>query len=318
MLLAMARDIRVILIKLADRLHNMRTLGAMRPEKAPADRARDPGDLRADRQSPGLNSIRHELEDLGFAAYWPWRHRVLSQALRTSARQPQGGRWVRSRRRCASACVRRTCLARCTAARSTSTASTARCGRNTPRSAIWHDIYAFRIVVDRVDTCYRVLGAVHNLYKPMPGRFKDYIAIPKANGYQSLHTVLFGPYGLPIEIQIRTEEMHRVAEAGIAAHWLLQGRRARRHSAADSAAALAAATCSRCRSGSGDSVEFLEHVKVDLFPDEVYVFTPRGKILVLPRGATVIDFAYAVHTDVGNQLRRGQGRPAAGRRCAPA
>jgi GTP pyrophosphokinase len=161
------------------------------------------------------------------------------------------------------------------------------------------DVFAFRIVVDSVDTCYRVLGVVHNLYKPMPGRFKDYIAIPKANGYQSLHTVLFGPQGIPIEIQIRTEEMDKLAESGIAAHWMYKTGEASgqwvKSRASDWLQNLL-----EMQQGVGDSVEFLEHVKVDLFPDEVYVFTPRGRIMVLPKGATVVDFAYSVHTDVGN------------------
>jgi (p)ppGpp synthase/HD superfamily hydrolase len=161
------------------------------------------------------------------------------------------------------------------------------------------DVYAFRVVVENVDICYRVLGVVHSLYKPVPGRFKDYIAIPKANGYQSLHTVLFGPYGVPIEVQIRTEEMERVAESGIAAHWL--------YKSGDDGAGSAHARAREwlralleMQKNAGNSLEFLENVKIDLFPDEVYVFTPRGEIMELPRGATAVDFAYAVHTDVGN------------------
>ena len=161
------------------------------------------------------------------------------------------------------------------------------------------DVYAFRLIVDSVDTCYRVLGVVHNLYRPVPGRFKDYIAIPKANGYQSLHTVLFGPHGLPIEIQIRTREMHRVAEEGIAAHWHYKDTGG--GALTPDAAAEWLRNLLEVQKDSGNSMEFLEHVKVDLFPDEVYVFTPRGQIFVLPKGATVIDFAYAVHSDVGNQ-----------------
>jgi GTP pyrophosphokinase len=159
-------------------------------------------------------------------------------------------------------------------------------------------VFAFRVVVDRVDTCYRVLGQVHNLYKPVPGKFKDYIAIPKANGYQSLHTILFGPHGLPIEIQVRTREMHRVAEEGIAAHWQYKDSN---NTMTPDAAADWLRNLLEVQKDSGNSMEFLEHVKVDLFPDEVYVFTPRGQIFVLPKGATVIDFAYAIHSDVGNQ-----------------
>ncbi|MES9905509.1 MAG: ACT domain-containing protein, partial [Sedimenticola sp.] len=161
------------------------------------------------------------------------------------------------------------------------------------------DVYAFRIVVDNLDTCYRVLGLMHSLYKPVPGRFKDYIAIPKSNGYQSLHTVLFGPYSIPIEIQIRTEAMHRVAESGIAAHWLYKSSESDEELAHTGAASWLKHLL-ELQQGAGDSMEFLEHVKIDLFPDEVYVFTPRGKILVLSKGSTVIDFAYAVHSDIGN------------------
>ncbi len=160
------------------------------------------------------------------------------------------------------------------------------------------DVYAFRIVVENVDTCYRVLGIVHSLYKPVPGRFKDYIAIPKANGYQSLHTVLFGPYGVPIEVQIRTEDMNRVAESGIAAHWLYKS--ASETTPPVHVPANGCASLLEMQKNAGNSLEFIENVKIDLFPDEVYVFTPKGEIMELPRGATAVDFAYAVHTDVGN------------------
>jgi len=171
-------------------------------------------------------------------------------------------------------------------------------GKGLPFSEV-SDVYAFRIVVDKVDTCYRVLGAMHNLYKPVPGKFKDYIAIPKANGYQSLHTVLFGPYGLPIEVQIRTDDMDRVAEAGIAAHWLYKTGEAPGNSAHIRAREWLKELL-EMQQHAGNSLEFLENVKIDLFPDQVYVFTPKGDIMSLPRGATAVDFAYAVHTDVGN------------------
>jgi guanosine-3',5'-bis(diphosphate) 3'-pyrophosphohydrolase len=162
------------------------------------------------------------------------------------------------------------------------------------------DVYAFRIIVDSVDTCYRVLGAMHNLYTPVPGKFKDYIAIPKANGYQSLHTVLFSPYGVNIEIQIRTEEMHRVAEAGIAAHWYYK-EEGKSSNNAQVRAREWMHSLLEMQQNAGNSIEFLENVKIDLFPDEVYVFTPKGEIMELPRGATAVDFAYSVHSDIGNQ-----------------
>jgi GTP pyrophosphokinase len=298
MMLAMTKDIRVIMIKLADRLHNMRTLGVMSPAKARRI-ARETLDIYAPIANRlGINSIRHELEELGMAAHWPWRYGILRAALRKR----------RGNRREVVGSIREVLHNRLQQEGFDGEVH----GREKHVYSIYRkmlekkqslselaDVYAFRIIVDSVDTCYRVLGAVHNLYRPVPGKFKDYIAIPKANGYQSLHTVLFGPQGLPIEIQIRTREMHRVAEEGIAAHW---------HYKDSGGGALtpdAAADWLRnlleVQKDSGNSMEFLEHVKVDLFPDEVYVFTPRGQIFVLPKGATVIDFAYAVHSDVGNQ-----------------
>ncbi len=298
MMLAMTRDIRVILIKLADRLHNMRTLDVMRPEKCRRI-ARETLEIYAPIANRlGINSMRIELEELGFAAYWPLRYRIMREAVmkaRGNRKEVLSNIETSIRRRLEQEGLNGEVA-----------------GREKHLYSIYKkmkekgvsfsevvDVYAFRIIVDRLDTCYRVLGAVHNLYKPVPGRFKDYIAIPKANGYQSLHTVLFGPHGIPIEIQIRTEEMHQLAESGIAAHWL--------YKTGGDRGSLAQATASdwlknllELQKGAGDSMEFLEHVKVDLFPDEVYVFTPRGKIMVLAKGATVIDFAYAVHSDVGN------------------
>jgi guanosine-3',5'-bis(diphosphate) 3'-pyrophosphohydrolase len=298
MMLAMTKDIRVIMIKLADRLHNMRTLGVMGPNKARRI-ARETLDIYAPIANRlGINSIRHELQELGMAAHWPWRYNIL----RTALRKQRGNRKevvgnieevLRSR-------LQQEGFDGEVYGREKHVYSIYRkmLEKKLPLSEL-ADVYAFRIIVDSVDTCYRVLGVVHNLYRPVPGRFKDYIAIPKANGYQSIHTVLFGPHGLPIEIQIRTRDMHHVAEEGIAAHW---------HYKSSSGGAVppdAAADWLRnlldVQKDSGNSIEFLEHVKVDLFPDEVYVFTPRGQIFVLPKGATVIDFAYAVHSDVGNQ-----------------
>ena len=297
MLLAMTRDIRVILIKLADRLHNMRTLGAMPQHKARRI-ARETLDIYAPIANRlGINNIRLDLEDLGMAAYWPWRHRILSDALRRmrgNRTEVVGNIETAIRRR-----MRQDGLHGEVYGREKHVYSIYRkiADKGVSLSEL-ADVYAFRIIVDKVDTCYRALGTVHNLYKPVPGRFKDYIAIPKANGYQSIHTVLFGPHGLPIEIQIRTEDMHRVAEEGIAAHWHYK---TSEFSATPDTAAEWLRNLLELQKGSGNSVEFLEHVKVDLFPDEVYVFTPRGQILVLPKGASVIDFGYAVHSDVGNQ-----------------
>ncbi|HEC16671.1 MAG TPA: bifunctional GTP diphosphokinase/guanosine-3',5'-bis pyrophosphate 3'-pyrophosphohydrolase [Sedimenticola sp.] len=299
MLLAMTKDIRVILIKLADRLHNMRTLGVMRPEKRRRI-ARETLEIYAPIANRlGINTIRLELEELGFEAQWPMRYRVLKKTVATA----------RGHRKEAVANIE-------TAIGERLRQEGLPCevvGREKHLFSIYNkmrfkkraftevvDVFAFRIIVDKVDTCYRVLGAVHNLYKPMPGRFKDFIAIPKANGYQSLHTVLFGPHGMPIEIQIRTGEMHRLAESGIAAHWMYKTGEGG-NGTAQARASEWLKNLLEMQKGAGNSLEFLEHVKVDLFPDEVYVFTPRGEIMVLAKGATVIDFAYAVHTDVGNQ-----------------
>ena len=298
MMLAMTKDIRVIMIKLADRLHNMRTLGVMAPGKARRI-ARETLDIYAPIANRlGINSIRHELQELGMAAHWPWRYSILRAALRKR----------RGNRKEVVSNIEEVLRSRLQQEGFDGEVY----GREKHVYSIYRkmlekklsltelaDVYAFRIIVDAVDTCYRVLGVVHNLYRPVPGKFKDYIAIPKANGYQSLHTVLFGPHGLPIEIQVRTREMHRVAEEGIAAHW--QYKVSGGGALTPDAAADWLRNLLEVQKDSGNSMEFLEHVKVDLFPDEVYVFTPRGQIFVLPKGATVIDFAYAIHSDVGNQ-----------------
>ncbi len=297
MMLAMVRDIRVILIKLADRLHNMRTLGALRPDKRRRI-ARETLEIYAPIANRlGMNSIRVELQDHGFAALHPNRYRVLSREMRRA----------RGNRKEIVQKIESTIAERITQEGLEGEVV----GREKHLYSIYQkmqqkrlpfrevfDVYAFRIIVDTVDACYRMLGIVHSLYKPVPGRFKDYIAIPKANGYQSLHTVLFSPYGVPIEIQIRTVDMHKVAEAGVASHWLYK-------TGSDSSVAQHHARewlreLLELQQNAGNSIEFLEHVKVDLFPDEVYVFSPKGEILVLPRGATAVDYAYAVHTDVGN------------------
>jgi RelA/SpoT family (p)ppGpp synthetase len=298
MMLAMTKDIRVILIKLADRLHNMRTLGVMVPEKCRRV-SRETLEIYAPIANRlGIYGIRRELEELGFAYYWPWGHRILERSV--SRARGVRNELVTNVETALRDRMENDGITGEVIGRRKHLYSIYRKMRDKKRAfSEVVDVFAFRVVVDRVDTCYRVLGLVHNLYKPVPGRFKDYIAIPKSNGYQSLHTVLFGPQGLPIEIQIRTLDMQRIADRGIAAHWMYKSG----DGESGNPQALAAdwlQNLLEMQRGYGDSVEFLEHVKVDLFPDEVYVFTPRGRIMVLPKGATVVDFAYAIHSDVGN------------------
>ena len=298
MLLAMARDLRVILIKLADRLHNMRTLGAQ-PGPARERIARETLEIYAPiAQRLGMNLFKSELQDLGFHALNPVRHLVLEKRIRT---QPL---------------VRREALAKIEAQLAQRLTKEGLQYRLVSRvKSPWSiyskmrgegksfnqvmDVFGFRIVVPTVPDCYHALGVVHAAFKPLDGRFRDFIAIPKANGYQSLHTVLFGPYGSPIEVQIRTEEMDLIAERGIAAHWSYKHGGGKSNSAQNRAQSWIASLLESQRA-TGSSLEFLDNVKVDLFPDEVYLFTPKGDILALPRNATAIDFAYAVHTDVGN------------------
>jgi guanosine-3',5'-bis(diphosphate) 3'-pyrophosphohydrolase len=299
MLLAMARDVRVILIKLADRLHNMRTLGAVPPAKRRRV-ARETMDIYAPIANRlGLNTLYHELQELAFSHLHPLRYRVLARATRAARgnRREAVGRTLDAiRMRLADAGINAIVTGREKHVYSTYRKMIE---KHLSFSEL-HDIHGFRVIVPDVASCYLALGALHGLFKPIPGKFKDYVAIPKANGYQSLHTAVIGPSGLPAEIQIRTEHMHRVAEAGVASHWLYK----------DDTVALSELQKSthqwlqsllEIQSQAGDSQEFLEHVKVDLFPDAVYVFTPKGKILALPRGATAVDFAYAVHTDIGNR-----------------
>ena len=299
MALAMARDIRVILVKLADRLHNMRTLGVLPTSKARRI-ARETLEIYAPiAMRLGMNAVRMEFEDLGFSALYPMRARRIAAA----TRKARGNR--------------RELVEKITHQIESSLAQEGHAGEVIGREkhlySIYRkmrskrksfseimDIYAFRVIVDSVDTCYRVLGCIHSLYKPVPGEFKDYIAIPKANGYQSLHTVTMGMHGVPIEVQIRTREMEDMANNGIAAHWLYKS---------DGQSANGSHARARewvqglleMQQRAGNSLEFIESVKIDLFPDEIYVFTPKGRILELPRGATAVDFAYAVHTDVGNR-----------------
>ncbi|MDN5864099.1 MAG: bifunctional (p)ppGpp synthetase/guanosine-3',5'-bis(diphosphate) 3'-pyrophosphohydrolase [Gammaproteobacteria bacterium] len=297
MVLAMVADVRVIVIKLADRLHNMRTLGAMPPAKRRRI-ARETLEIYAPiAQRLGMRKLRLELEDIGFRSLYPDRYRVLGRAVR------------RGRGQRVSAVPK---MVKILAERSAHSGLQAEVtGRDKALYSIYRkmrekqlllaevmDIHGIRMVTDSVDDCYRLLGVVHAVYKPVPGLFKDYIAIPKNNGYQSLHTVIVGPTGQPVEVQIRTEVMERIAENGIAAHWM--------YKTGQGAAVDELRTrewlshLEDIRADSATPVEFLEHVKVDLAPEEVYVFTPKGQIIRLPRGATPVDFAYAVHTDVGN------------------
>ena len=299
MFMAMARDVRVILVKLADRLHNMRTLDAM----ALAKRKRvalETSEIYAPiAHRLGLNQVYRELQDLSFMNWAPFRYATLNKAIKKA----------RGNRKEIVAKI----LDTSRMALSKSGLESDLRGREKTLYSIYTkmrqkhlsfsqvlDVYAFRVTLNSVDECYRALGVLHALYKPMPGKFKDYIAIPKLNGYQSLHTTLVGPFGMPVEFQIRTQDMHEVAEEGVAAHWAykegdddLTEMQTRAHQWLQSLIDI--------QNKSGDSQEFLEHVKIDLFPDAVYVFTPKGQIRALPRGATVLDFAYAVHSDLGNE-----------------
>src|ERR1700761_2790234 len=298
MLLAMVRDIRVIMVKLADRMHNMRTLGVMPPVKRRRI-ARETLDIYAPiAERLGLYAVKLELEDLGFRALYPYRYKVLERELKRARGNQK--EFIAKIADTFKTALKKSQLEGAVEGREKHLYSIYRKMANKKISINdMVDVYGFRIIVDNSDTCYRVLGLVHSVYKPMPGRFKDYIAIPRVNGYQSLHTTLFGPNGVPIEAQIRTDDMHRVAEAGIAAHW--------KYKAGDSAGSMQQERTREWISNlvelqeDGSSEEFLESVKVDLFPDKVYVFTPKGEILRLPSGATVVDFAYSVHTDIGNR-----------------
>ena len=299
MLLAMARDVRVMLIKLADRLHNMRTLGAVSPAKRRRV-ARETMEIYAPIANRlGLNTLYHELQELAFSHLFPTRYKVLAKATkaaRGNRREMIGRTLEATKKKLAESGIPATVFGREKHVYSTYRKMIE---KHLSFSEV-HDIFGLRVIVADVPACYLALGALHSLYKPIPGKFKDYIAIPKANGYQSIHTDLIGPYGVPVEVQIRTEQMHRLAESGVASHWMYKDD-------ADKLSELQKQTHRWLQSlleiqhQSGDPQEFLEHVKVDLFPDEVYVFTPKGRILSLPRGATAVDFAYAVHTDIGNR-----------------
>ena len=298
MLLAMVRDLRVILVKLADRTHNLRTIEALAPAKR-RQIARETLDIYAPvAERLGLYSMKLELEDLGFRTLYPQRHRVIERALkRARGNQKEFLGKIRTQ---LEAALKKAGLQGHVEAREKHLYSIYRkMQRKRATLAEIVDVYGLRVIVDSVDTSYRALGVVHSVYKPMPGRFKDYVAIPRVNGYQSLHTTLFGPNGVPIEVQIRTEDMNKIAESGIAAHWKYKNDE-HEGSAQQERARKWLSNLVEMEVG-GNSEEFIESVKVDLFPDKVYVFTPRGEILRLPRGATVVDFAYAVHTDIGNR-----------------
>jgi guanosine-3',5'-bis(diphosphate) 3'-pyrophosphohydrolase len=301
LMLAMSRDLRVIFIKLADRLHNMRTMGSMEPDSRRRI-ARETLDIYApiaDRL--GMNRIKSELQDLGFENLYPWRHRTIAEHIST----------VTGNRREVIENIRKALKKKMSEA---GVPCRIRGREKTPYSIYkkMHskdltfsevtDVYAFRIVTHSEPHCYMALGAVHNLFKPKPGRFKDYIALPKANGYQSLHTILSSPFGLPVEIQIRTEEMDQMAEKGAAAHWQYKSGESHGGSAQVRARDWLMQLVDVQRHA-GDSMEFLDGAKSDLFPDEIFVFTPKGKIIDLRRHSTALDFAYAIHTDVGNQTR---------------
>ncbi|NDK37978.1 bifunctional (p)ppGpp synthetase/guanosine-3',5'-bis(diphosphate) 3'-pyrophosphohydrolase [Pseudoxanthomonas gei] len=299
MLLAMSRDLRVIMIKLADRLHNMRTLGAQSPE-ARKRIAKETLDIYAPiAQRLGMSLVKSELQDLGFRAMYPWRHAIIDKHIRSQPvmrRESMAQIEAHLSQRLARDGLEHKLVSR---VKTPWSIYNKMHGEGKSFDQVM-DVFGFRVVVDSVPHCYQALGSVHAQYKPLDARFRDFIAIPKANGYQSLHTVLFGPYGSPIEVQIRTVEMDLIAERGIAAHWTYKYGAQTPNSAQSRAHAWIMELIENQRAA-GSSLEFLDNVKVDLFPDEVYLFTPKGKILSLPRSSTALDFAYAVHTDVGNQ-----------------
>ena len=300
MFLAMTQDIRVILIKLADRTHNMRTIGALKPEKRRRI-ARETLELYAPIANRlGIHNIKNELEDWGFRALYPMRYR----ALETAVKQARGNRSeiIDKIQNEISARIRDAGISADVKGREKHLYSIYR--KMKSKELMFNDvmdIYGFRVVVDSVDSCYRVLGVVHNLYKPIEIRFKDYIAIPKQNGYQSLHTSLIGPHGIPVEIQMRTREMDEMADNGIAAHWKYKKSGEQGDTAAQIRARRWMQSLLEIQQSAGNTYEFVENVKTELYPDELYVFTPKGKIVELPIGANAVDFAYAVHTDIGNK-----------------
>ena len=298
MILAMVRDIRVIMVKLADRIHNMRTLGAMPPTKRRRIATETLEIYAPIANRLGIHSIKLELEDLGFHALYPQRYQVLERELKKSHGHQK--EFLPKIKHTIEASLTKAGVKGAVDSREKHLYSVyQKMRRKRVSLAEVIDVYGVRVVVDSIDACYRALGVVHGTYKPMPGRFKDYIAIPRVNGYQSLHTTLFGPNGVPLEVQIRTEDMHRLAEHGIAAHWQYKTGELAGANSHERAREWLAGLMDIQDGGSPE--EFFESVKVDLFPDKVYVFTPKGDILRLPRGSTCVDFAYAVHTDVGRR-----------------
>ena len=297
MAMATARDLRVILVKLADRLHNMRTIGVM-----PLDKRKRIARETLDFYAPianrlGMNTIRLEFEELAFQALYPLRADRISRAVNSARGRRKA--LIEQLQRSLQASLHREGIDANVVGRQKHLYSIYRKMKTQRKSfSDLMDVFGFRIIVDRVDTCYRALGVVHNLYKPVLSRFKDYIAIPKANGYQSLHTALVGMHGVPIEVQIRTRQMDTLAENGIAGHWLYKNDVAAQGSHIRARQWVAGLLDLQQRAG--NSLEFIESLKIDLFPDEVYVFTPKGEILELPRGACPVDFAYVIHTDIGN------------------
>ena len=301
MLLAMARDVRVILIKLADRLHNMRTMHAMAADKRQRI-ARETLDIYAPiAHRLGLNQIYRELQELSFEYLYPWRHAALAKAVQR-ARGHRRDIVERVRRDVEKAFATAKIKVQVSGREKTVYSIYRKMREKHAGFAQVSDVFGFRLVVPTQPECYLSLGVLHQLYKPVPGRFKDFIAIPKANGYQSLHTTLVSPLGTAVEFQVRTEAMHAVAETGVAAHWLYKINDKGEKIAGDPQrlGAMWLQSLIDIQDETRDSAEFLEHVKIDLFPDAVYVFTPRSKILALPRGATPVDFAYAIHSDVGD------------------
>ncbi|CAH0527281.1 bifunctional GTP diphosphokinase/guanosine-3',5'-bis pyrophosphate 3'-pyrophosphohydrolase [Vibrio hippocampi] len=299
MVLAMVQDIRVILIKLSDRTHNMRTLGALRPDKKRRI-ARETLEIYAPlAHRLGIHNIKTELEELGFEALYPNRYRVLRDVVK-AARGNRKEMIQRIHREIEGRLDEFGLQCRVLGREKNLYSIYNKMKSKEQRFHTIMDIYAFRVIVDSADTCYRVLGQVHSLYKPRPSRMKDYIAVPKANGYQSLHTSMVGPHGVPVEVQIRTEDMDQMADKGVAAHWAYKGNGDRTGTTAQIKAQRWMQSLLELQQSAGNSFEFIENVKSDLFPDEIYVFTPKGRIVELPLGATAVDFAYAVHTDVGN------------------
>jgi GTP pyrophosphokinase/guanosine-3',5'-bis(diphosphate) 3'-pyrophosphohydrolase len=301
MLLAMARDVRVILVKLADRLHNMRTMEAMAPAKRTRI-ARETLDIYAPiAHRLGLNQTYRELQELSFQHLRPWRHSALSKAVQ-KARGYRRDIVERIQRDVEKAFAQSKLQSQVFGREKTLFSIYKKMREKHLTFAQVNDIFGFRIVVHTLPECYLALGVLHQLYKPLPGRFKDYVAIPKANGYQSLHTTLVSPLGTAVEFQIRTDQMHAVAEKGIAAHWMYKTKSGGPAHAqeAQRLGAMWLQSLIDIQDETRDASEFLEHVKIDLFPDAVYVFTPKSKILALPRGATPVDFAYSIHSDVGD------------------